>query len=67
LKHDLRKDLDTHRDQISRYLAEEILKRYYFSRGATIESLRHDNNIDRAVAILKAPKEYKSILSAPKK
>lgn len=66
LKHDLNKDLDTHRDQISRYLASEILKRYYFNRGAVIEALRHDPEVAKAVSVLTDQDQYGSILSAPK-
>lgn len=65
LRHDLGKDLDTHRDRISRYLAAELLKRYYYSRGATIEALRHDDDVARATQILTDPEQYRTILSAP--
>lgn len=67
LKHDLNKDLDTHRDQISRYLAEEIVKRYYYNRGAVIEALRHDDVVDRAFKALVNSQDYTTILSPKKK
>lgn len=62
LKHNLNHDLDTHRDQIAPYIASEIMQRYYFDRGQIIESLRHDNDLDAAAAILNDPKLYKQML-----
>lgn len=62
LKHNLNHDLDTHRDQIAPFLASEILHRYYYDRGAIIEGLRHDLDLDAAAAILNDPKLYKEML-----
>lgn len=62
LRHDLDHDLDLNRELISRYLAGDILQRYYFSRGATIEALKHDQDLDSAAAVLQAPARYKGIL-----
>lgn len=67
LRHDLDKDLDTQREQISEYLAPELLRRYYYNRGAIIYNLRFDPEITRAAQLFGNPEEYKSILSAPKK
>lgn len=62
LKHDLNHDLDTHRDQIERYIASEIMERYYFEPGAIEESLRHDPVLAKTVEVLNSP-EYDTILS----
>lgn len=67
LRHDLDKDLDTQREQICEYLAPELLRRYYYNRGAIIYNLRFDPEITRAAQLFGNPEEYKSILSAPKK
>ena len=67
LRHDLDRDLDTQREQICEYLAPELLRRYYYNRGAIIYSLRFDPEITRAAQLFGNPEEYKSILSAPKK
>ncbi len=62
LRHDLDHDLDLNREWISRYLAGEILQRYYFSRGATIEALKHDQDLDSAASVLQTPGRYGEIL-----
>lgn len=62
LKHDLNHDLDTHRDLISRYLASEIMQRYYYEPGVIIEGLRHDPTLNRAVEVLYSPTEYNTTL-----
>lgn len=67
LRHDLDKDLDTNRKEISEFLAEEIIARYYYQKGQVIEGLRSDLAIDSAVNVLHDAKKYKSILSPSKK
>ena len=67
LRHDLDRDLDTHRKDISEYLAEEIVMRYYYQRGQLIESLRHDVAVDSAVNILHDEAKYKKTLKPAKK
>ncbi len=63
LKHDLDKDLDTHRAEIEEVLAMEILKRYYYQRGPIINSLKTDKCIDEAVKLLSKPREYYKVLN----
>ncbi len=63
LKHDLNKDLDTHRKEISGILAMEILKRYYYQRGQAIESLKNDVCLDEVVKLFSKPGEYYRILN----
>lgn len=63
LKHDLNHDLDQNRKTISEYLASEILQRYYYNRGATIEALKHDADLDTAAAVLGDKARYREILS----
>lgn len=62
LKHDLNQDLDFHRDMISRYLASEIMQRYYYEPGIIIEGLRHDPTLDKALEILYSPSDYSATL-----
>ncbi|HBI59266.1 MAG: S41 family peptidase [Duncaniella sp.] len=66
LKHNLDKDLDTNREAITPYLANEIINRYYHNRGGIIYSLRDDATIDSAAAVLTTPK-YNEILSSASK
>ena len=56
LKHDLKRDLDLNRKNLSPYIAREILSRYYFNRGEVIYSLRDDEAVDSAVEILSTPR-----------
>ena len=67
LKHDLNHDLDQNRDMISRYLASEIMQRYYYDRGVIEESLRHDPVLDAALEVLNAPSDYRAALTPKKK
>lgn len=56
LKHDLDRDLDINRKNLTPYIAEEILMRYYFKRGAAAYSLRDDEAVDSAATILTTPR-----------
>ena len=63
LTHNLDKDLDTHRQEISRYLASEILTRYYYNKGEVIYDLKYDNAVDRAVSIMSNEEKLKRLLN----
>lgn len=62
LKHDLNRDLDLNRKNITPYLAGEILNRYYSNRGEIIYSLRDDATVDSAITVLTSPR-YSQILA----
>lgn len=66
LHHNLSQDLDNNREAISKILAVEIQKRYYYQKGAIIESLKTDKELEEVARLLNDPVEYKKILS-PKK
>ncbi|MCC8176040.1 MAG: S41 family peptidase [Bacteroidales bacterium] len=66
LKHDLDKDLNTNRPEISDFLASEIVQRYYNQRGQIIQSLRNDIVIDSVMKIVSTPGRYAKEL-APNK
>ena len=66
LKHDLDHDLDLHREIISKYLAQEILDRYYFVRGQVEYSVRHDKAIDEAHRVLADPAQWARTLGLKK-
>lgn len=67
LKHDLSRDLDTHRRTIEPLVSGELMERYYFQKGRLIDQLRNDADLDTAVAILRSPAAYKALLSPKKK
>ena len=63
LKHNLNRDLDNNRKEISELLANEIIKRYYYQKGQIIESLKNDIALDSAAVILNDLNAYRKILS----
>lgn len=67
LTHDLDRDLDTFRKQISEYIAYDIISRKYYNRGEVIQEIKTDEALDKAAALLSDPAELKKILSKPAK
>lgn len=65
LNHNLDRDLDYFSKDIKEMIANEIIKRYYYQRGALIQGLKSDNGLTAAVKILTDPAKYKETLSAP--
>lgn len=63
LKHDLYRDLDTHRKMISEILALEIVKRYYYQRGECIQELKEDPGIDAVEELFATEGKYEKILN----
>ena len=56
-------DLMRNRSEISNYLRDEILVRYYYQRGRIEGSLADDPDVLKAVEVLSNPDEYHRILS----
>ena len=67
LQHNLEKDLEFNRQTLKKYISNDIIPAYYFQKGAIINALRGDKQMDEALRILNAPDEYRSILEQPKK
>lgn len=65
LKHDLNRDLDTHREEITEYLGSEIVSRYYYDGGKTAYIIPNDKAFKAAVGILESDK-YNQILNKTK-
>lgn len=63
LKHNLDKDLDHFSKEIKELISAEILKRYYYERGAIIHQLKDDNELKEAIQILNDTPGYRKILS----
>ncbi len=66
LTHNLDKDLDNHRDEISEYLGSEIASRYYYDRGKMAYELKNDKGVKKAIEILDNPELYSKILTPQK-
>lgn len=62
LSHNLEKDLTYFEKDIKQMLAIEIIKRYYYQRGTTIERLKQDEDVDIALKLLRTPL-YDEVLS----
>jgi carboxyl-terminal processing protease len=56
-------DLKKHKKEISELLENEIISRYYFQSGRTINSLKFDIRVQKALEILADSSEYQSILA----
>jgi carboxyl-terminal processing protease len=56
------RDLDKFKEEISQMLENEIVSRYYFQKGRTINSFRYDNVLLKAKDVLGNSKEYNTIL-----
>ena len=65
LKHNLDLELDRFSKDIKPMLAEEIIKRYYYEKGAVQENLKDDADLKKALELLQNPTEYTQILSTP--
>ncbi len=67
LTHNLDKDLDYFASQIKDLISIEIVKRYYFQRGAIVQQLKSDEVLEKAIGILKDKAAYDKILSPNEK
>ena len=67
LTHNLDRDLDYFSEDIRSMIADEIIKRYYYTRGGIIQQLKDDDGLQAALKILADPVKYKETLSAPVK
>jgi len=64
LKHDVSKDLDVFKKEISELLRMEIAKRYFYQNGSYLEALKEDDWVNQAQNLLQNREEYQAILSA---
>ena len=63
LQHNLDLELDRFAKDIKPLIAEEIVKRYYFEKGAVQETLKDDADLKKALEVLQNPEEYKKVLA----
>ena len=63
LQHNLDLELDRFSKDIKPLIAEEIVKRYYFEKGAVQETLKDDADLKKALEVLQKPEEYKMVLT----
>lgn len=63
MTHDKQNDLLKEKQQIKSMLEEEISSRYYLNTGRIENSIGHDNEIKKAVEVLRDEKQMKQILA----
>ena len=62
LEHNVGADMDKHTKDVRRLMANEVVKRYFFQAGSVEQSLKDDEDLDRAVEVIENSEEYKKIL-----
>lgn len=67
LSHNLDRDLDHFSKDIKSMISSEIVKRSQFQKGAIIQQLKDDNELAKAIELLKDQDKYKSTLKPGKK
>lgn len=67
LTHNLDRDLDHFKKPIQEMIAQEIIKRYFYQKGACMERLKDDADLKKALEILADQTEYAGILTVPEK
>ncbi len=62
LQHDIKTELQNHREEINRFLSSEIVGRYYYQAGSIEKSLASDRDVEEAIKILSDKDTYDSLL-----
>ena len=63
LSHDIDRDFDIFKKDICELLADELVTRYYYQRGAIIQAIKGDSTVMRARTLLVDDEAYKQILA----
>ena len=63
LQHNLDLELERFSKDIKPLIAEEIVKRYYFEKGAVQETLKDDADLKKAIEVLQQLEEYNKVLT----
>ncbi len=66
LSHNVARDLEYNKQAIKNIINNDLMAAYYFQRGATQNSLRHDKQMDEAMKLIADGERYAKILN-PKK
>lgn len=67
LTHNMDRDLDHFRKPIQEMIAQEIIKRYFYQKGACMERLKDDEDLKKALETLADQTKYAGILTVPEK
>ena len=66
LSHNLDRDLDHFSKDIKSLISAEIVKRYYYQKGAITQQLKNDDELVKAIDLLNNPEKYNGLLSPAK-
>lgn len=66
LSHNVAKDLEYNKQAIKNIINNDLMAAYYFQRGATQNSLRHDKQMDEAMKLIADGERYAKILNSKK-
>jgi carboxyl-terminal processing protease len=64
--HDQSKDLITNKQEIKELLAEQIVARYYLTKGEIANAITHDPDIAMAIEVLNDTSQYNKLLASNK-
>ncbi len=64
--HDQSKDLITYKQEIKELLAEQIVARYYLTKGEIANAITHDPDITMAIKVLNDASQYSKLLASNK-
>lgn len=62
LTHNLDRDLDHFSKELKGAIEQEVVKRYYYQRGAVVQQLKDDPDLNKAIETLDNKKVYSDIL-----
>lgn len=62
LAHNLEREMDKHKKDIRKLMAQDVVKRYYFQAGGVEEAIKGDEDVEKAISVLANKEEYDKIL-----
>lgn len=62
LTHSIDRDMEVYKKEITEFLAEQFMQRYYYMQGVLAYKVNHDPEVSKAVEILSQPEEYQKLL-----
>ena len=66
VSHDQKRDLLTYQQEIKEVLGEQIIARYYLTKGEIANAITHDPDVTKAIEILNNSEQYNKLLTSNK-
>ena len=64
VSHDQKRDLLTYQQEIKEVLGEQIIARYYLTKGEIANAITHDPDVTKAIEILNNSEQYNKLLTS---